>query len=265
MPELPEVETIARGLRGPLSDRKFTYVKIGWENAIRTPIPELMQDLPGRTILQVARRAKYLHFLLSNQRHLLLHLKMSGSLSVVPMDDPAGPHVRTTFGLDNNHELRFKDPRKFGRVYFVRDLNEVIGLLGPEPLADTFTKDDFNALFIGKRSRLKPLLLDQTFIAGIGNIYADESCFRAGLNPSRTVDTLTAVELGRLYAAIRESLNFGIMHKGASFDAVYRGGEYQNHFLVYSRTGEPCVNCSRPIQRTVLGGRSTHWCNYCQK
>ncbi|MEM7346888.1 MAG: zinc finger domain-containing protein, partial [Chloroflexota bacterium] len=178
--------------------------------------------------------------------------------------EPPHKHVRTIFGLDNDHELRFKDMRKFGRVYFTDDPAEVTGKLGPEPLDDDFTADDFKALFKRRSGRLKPLLLNQAFLVGVGNIYADESCFIAKIDPMRTVDTLSDEELTRLYHAIRQALTAGIVHKGASLDDVYRGGEFQNHFQAYGRTGEPCFNCGLEIQRIVLGGRSTHFCSQCQ-
>ena len=190
---------------------------------------------------------------------------MSGDLLVEPASEPPHPHVRTIFGLDNTHELRFKDARKFGRVYLVADPNQVAGPLGPEPLADDFTVEDFKALFQRRKGRLKPLLLNQEFIAGVGNIYADESCFLAGLDPRRQVDTLSPADLEKLYQAIRQALNAGIKWKGASFDAVYRGGEFQDHFQVYGRADEPCLTCGTPIVRIVLGGRSTHFCIQCQK
>jgi formamidopyrimidine-DNA glycosylase len=265
MPELPEVETVVRGLRGPLVGRTFTGVTVLWPNAIKTPIPELQQRLPGQRIEAITRRAKYLQFHLSGGDTLFIHLKMSGDLLVEPASEPPHPHVRTIFGLDNAHELRFKDTRKFGRVYLVADPSQVAGPLGPEPLADDFTVEDFKALFQRRKGRLKPLLLNQEFIAGVGNIYADESCFLAGLDPRRQVDTLAEAELEKLYQAIRQTLNAGIRWKGASFDAVYRGGEFQDHFQVYGRTDEPCLNCGTPIVRTVLGGRSTHFCVQCQK
>jgi formamidopyrimidine-DNA glycosylase len=137
--------------------------------------------------------------------------------------------------------------------------------LGPEPLADDFAVENFKELFQKKKGRLKPLLLNQEFIAGVGNIYADESCFLAQINPCRQVNELSPEELERLYHAIRQALNAGITHKGASFDSVYRGGEFQDHFQVYGRTGEPCLTCGTPIVRIVLGGRSTHYCPNCQK
>jgi formamidopyrimidine-DNA glycosylase len=136
--------------------------------------------------------------------------------------------------------------------------------LGPEPLADNFSSANFKALFQGRRGRLKPLLLNQEFIAGIGNIYADESCFLAGIDPRRTVDTLSNAELEKLYHALRRALSQGIVFKGASLDEVYRGGEFQNHFQVYGRTDEACYTCGSPILRVVLGGRSTHFCGQCQ-
>jgi formamidopyrimidine-DNA glycosylase len=264
MPELPEVETVVRGLRGPLVGRTFTGVTITWPNAIKTPIPDLKNQLPGQRIEAITRRGKYLQFHLSSGATLFIHLKMSGDLLVEPVGEPRHPHVRTVFGLDNGHELRFKDTRKFGRVYLVTDPGQVVGKLGPEPLADAFTCADFKVLFRRRKGRLKPLLLNQEFIAGVGNIYADESCHLAGIDPRRPVDTLTDEELTRLYQAIRQVLNNGIMYKGASLDEVYRGGEFQNHFNVYGRTGEPCLNCGTAIIRIVLGGRSTHFCSQCQ-
>lgn len=265
MPELPEVETIVRGLQGPLLGRTFTGVAVTWPNSIKTPLPELQNRLPGRRIEAITRRGKYLQFHLSGGDMLLIHLKMSGDLLVEPAGQPPHPHVRTTFGLDNGYELRFKDTRKFGRVYLVGDPRQVVGRLGPEPLADDFSLEAFKALFRGRKGRLKPLLLNQEFIAGIGNIYADESCFRAKIDPRRPVDSLSPPELEQLYRAIRQALQAGITHKGASLDQVYRGGEFQNHFQVYQREGEPCFNCGSLIVRTVLGGRSTHFCAQCQR
>ena len=265
MPELPEVETVVRGLQTPLVGRTFTGVTVLWPNSIRTSIPELIARLPGQRIEALDRRGKYLRFQLSGGDTLFLHLKMSGDLLVEPATETLDPHVRTIFDLDNGHQLRFKDMRKFGRVYLVQNPDQVVGDLGPEPLADDFTPADFAACFQRRSGRLKPLLLNQNFIAGIGNIYGDESCFLAGIHPARQVNTLAPDELEKLYHAIREVLNKGIIFKGASLDAIYRGGEFQNHFQVYGRTDEPCLRCGTPIVRIVLGGRSTHYCPNCQK
>jgi formamidopyrimidine-DNA glycosylase len=265
MPELPEVETVVRGLRGPLVGRTFISVTVLWPNSIKTSLPELQQRLPGQRIEAISRRGKYLQFHLSGGDTLFIHLKMSGDLLVEPESEPRHPHVRTIFGLDNAHELRFKDTRKFGRVYLVTDPTFVVGKLGPEPLADEFSLEDFKALFQRKKGRLKPLLLNQEFIAGVGNIYANEGCFLAKIDPRRRVETLSAGELAQLYQAIRQALNSGIAHKGATLDQVYRGGEFQDHFQVHDRAGEPCLACGVEIQRVVLGGRSTYFCPQCQK
>ncbi len=266
MPELPEVETVVRGLRHPLVGRTFTDAKILWANTLKIPtIAEFEKKLPGQRIEAITRRAKYIQMSLSAGDTLFVHLKMSGNLLVVPTTEAEHPHVRAVFGLDNGYQLRFKDTRKFGRIYLTADPQTVIGKLGPEPLTDTFTAEAFVRLFEGRRGRLKPLLLKQEFIAGIGNIYADESCFMAQLDPRRAVDTLSVAELHRLYEAIRQALHYGIVYKGASFDQAYLGGEFQNHFQAYGRTGQPCINCGTPIERIVLGGRSTHFCPTCQK
>jgi len=264
MPELPEVETIVRGLQSPLVGRTFIGVTVMWPNAIRPSAAELEARLPGQRIERLTRRGKYLQFYLSGGQTLFIHLKMSGDLLVEPADAPRHPHVRTAFALDNGRELRFKDMRKFGRVHLTEDSVQVVGKLGPEPLEDDFTLAVFKRLFKGRRGRLKPLLLNQSFIAGIGNIYGDESCFAAGVHPRRAADTLSEAELERLYHSIRQSLRRGIMLKGASLDDVYRGGEFQNHCKVYARKGQPCFQCDSPIQRIVLGGRSTHYCPVCQ-
>lgn len=266
MPELPEVETVVRGLHGPLLGRTFREAMILWPRTLHTPTTaELQYHLPGQQIEAITRRAKYLQFHLSGGDTLLIHLKMSGELLVEPTLEPVHPHIRAIFALDNDHQLRFKDMRKFGRIYLVNDPAQVVGKLGPEPLVDDFTVENFQALFAKRSGRLKPLLLNQEFIAGLGNIYADESCFIAHLDPRRQVDTLNEAELTRLYHAIRQVLNAGITHKGASFDAVYRGGEFQNHFQAYGRTHEPCYRCGTALIRIVLGGRSTHFCPECQK
>ena len=265
MPELPEVETVVRGLRQPLVGRTFTQAQILWPKTVKLPTnSEFMERLPGQRIEAINRRAKYLQFHLSGGDTLFIHLKMSGNLLVEPATTPPHVHVRAILSLDNGHELRFKDTRKFGRIYLTNEPSEVIGHLGPEPLADEFTLEKFQALFQGKRRRLKPTLLKQEFIAGIGNIYGDESCFIAKLDPRRPLDSLLGEELARLYQAIRQALNHGILFKGASLDEVYQGGEFQNHFQVYGRTGQPCLTCGTAIERIVLGGRSTHFCPHCQ-
>lgn len=264
MPELPEVETFVRGLQSPMLGRTFTAVTATWPNSIRPSVAELQRRLPGRRVERLTRRGKYLQFSLSEGDTLFIHLKMSGSLTVEPAEAPLHRHVRTIFNLDNGHQLRFKDMRKFGRVHLVDDPALVTGYLGPEPLDPHFTADMFVARCRRRSGRLKSLLLNQSFIAGVGNIYADESCFAARMHPRCPVGAFSDDALTCLYHALRKNLNDGIILKGASIDAVYGGGQFQDRFQVYGRTGQPCLVCATPIERIVLGGRSTHFCPTCQ-
>lgn len=271
MPELPEVETIAHGLRGPLIGRTFTGVRAGWENIVARPaVPEFRRRIQGQRILGIRRRGKYLIFDLSGGDRLLIHLKMTGQLTVKPGDAPPDPHGHTVFDLDDGRQLRFLDTRKFGRVYLVADENEVVGSLGPEPLADDFALSEFSALIRKRKGTLKPLLLNQQFIAGIGNIYADEALFVAGIHPQRQVDTLTDDEIERLYQAIRQVLRQALAEQGTTFDGAYRKvdgeeGKHQENLRVFQRKGQPCPRCGRAIERIVVGGRGTHFCPCCQK
>jgi formamidopyrimidine-DNA glycosylase len=270
MPELPEVETFVRALRRPLVGRTIVGVANDWPRHIAAPPPEeLAARIAGRRIEAIDRRGKYLVFTLSDDENLIIHLKMTGHLSVAPADMPPDPYAHTVFTLDDGRELRFRDPRKFGRVYLVRDPAEVVGPLGPEPLTDDFTAEELTARLAGRRRVLKPLLLDQTFIAGIGNIYADEALFEAKLLPTRRSETLTAEEIAALHAAIRKVLALGIAREGASISTYVKAdgekGDMQNAVNVFRRTGQSCYACGGPIERIVLGGRSTHYCPNCQR
>lgn len=271
MPELPEVETVARmlregrGERGPsVIGRTITRVTVRWPRHIATPSARAAQRrLRGQTILAVSRRGKYLLFQLSRDV-MLIHLKMSGDLSVVDSDAPPDKHAHTIFHFDDGHALRFSDTRKFGKVFVVSRAEDVTGALGPEPLEPGFTAKKLGALLHSKHRALKPLLLDQTFIAGVGNIYADESLHLARLHPLRRSDSLTPAEVQRLWVSVRRALRAGLRHNGASIDWVYRGGGFQHHFRVYDRKGQPCFNCGTPIQRLTVGQRGTHLCPHCQ-
>jgi formamidopyrimidine-DNA glycosylase len=270
MPELPEVETFVRALRRPLLGRTIVAARNDWPRHIALPPPdELAARIAGRRIEAIDRRGKYLVFSLSDDENLIIHLKMTGHLSVVPADTPTDPYAHTIFALDDGRELRFRDPRKFGRVYLVRDPAAVVGPLGPEPLTDAFTAGELAARLAGRRRVLKPLLLDQTFIAGIGNIYADEALFDAGLRPTRRSETLSAAEIAALHAAIRKVLALGIEREGASISSYVKPdgqkGEMQDEVSVYGRGGQTCYTCGGPIERIVLGGRSTHYCPNCQR
>lgn len=270
MPELPEVETITQtlkyGIKGSPSiiGRAITGVELFWERTLATPSPaELFARLPGQTVIDVGRRAKFLILQLSED-YLILHLRMSGDIFVEPEEKPMRPHDRLVLHLDQGLRFSFNDTRKFGRAWLVSDPLEVTAGLGPEPLDPSLTPEIFHQMLHDRRRQLKPLLLDQTFLAGLGNIYSDEALHLARLHPLATSDTLNIDDASRLLEAIRTVLALGIKEGGATIDWVYRGGGFQEHFRAYGRTGEACPNCGSPIVRIVVGQRSTHICPVCQ-
>jgi formamidopyrimidine-DNA glycosylase len=270
MPELPEVETVAQTLRRSLVGQTFTGVRIRWPRTIARPaVDEFTRRIPGRRVLAVGRRGKYVTITLDHG-YLLIHLKMSGRLLLVAAGEVPDKHVHTAFSLDSGDQLWFRDVRKFGRVYLVDHPEEVTRLLGPEPLEDGFTLAEFRELLSRRSGRLKSLLLNQEFLAGLGNIYADEALFAAGLHPLRKADTLSAADEERLYGAIRQVLRDAIAGRGTTLeDGGYRDaqgepGSYQQYIFVYGRQGEPCRRCQTTIERRVIGGRSAHFCPACQ-
>ena len=270
MPELPEVETVVRGLRDTLVGRTVSAVTVRWPRTIARPgVGEFKDSIAGRRVVSVSRRGKYIVAGL-DRGYLLIHLKMSGRLLVVPKDDPLDKHTHTILDLDNGSQLRFRDVRKFGRVYLVDEVERVTGRLGPEPLDADFTVDRFRQLLERRSGRLKPLLLNQEFVAGLGNIYADEALFAARLHPLRKADTLADDEQARLHMSIRGVLQDAIDARGTTLDdggyvdARGRAGAFQQQLAVYARGGEGCTCCGTPIERVVVGGRSTHFCPFCQ-
>ncbi len=269
MPELPEVETVVRALRRPLSGRTILSFHNTWARHIATPSPaELGARIVGRTIQALDRRAKYIVITLDGGETLIIHLKMTGHLSVVDPAEPWDKHTHTWFELDDGRQLRFHDPRKFGKVYLVTDSESILGRLGPEPLTATFTPAVLQTQLSRSRRALKTCLLDQTVLAGVGNIYADEALFVAGLHPSRRSDSLTEVEVAHLHHALRQVLELGIAREGASIDSYVKPdgskGEMQDAVKVFRRTDAPCYTCGTPIMRMVVGQRSTHFCPTCQ-
>jgi formamidopyrimidine-DNA glycosylase len=270
MPELPEVETIVRALRqggrnGPaLMGRTVTSANLLWQRSLMEPSPEeFIARLAGQKIVDITRRGKFIWFNLG-QDQLFIHLRMSGDLRVETGGLTPQTHDRALFFFNDDFQMAFNDPRKFGRIWLTRDPQTVIGDLGPEPLDPSFTPDIFYNRLHSKNRQLKPLLLDQRFLAGLGNIYSDESLHLAGLHPTRLSADLSQQETQRLWSAIRQILQEGIAHDGSSIDWVYRGGNHQNAFRVYQRTGEPCPVCGQPIQRRLIGQRGTHYCPVCQ-
>ncbi|HVO71144.1 MAG TPA: bifunctional DNA-formamidopyrimidine glycosylase/DNA-(apurinic or apyrimidinic site) lyase [Aggregatilineaceae bacterium] len=270
MPELPEVETVVRGLRAPLAGRTITAMTCDWPGSLATPDGPLFAALvAGQPVRSVDRRGKYILIRLDPDT-LIIHLKMTGRLYVVPdaAQDHADRWVHVTFQLDNAYQLRFSDARKFGRVALVRDPAEVLGDLGPEPLDDAFTLDAFRERIARRAGQLKPLLLNQTFLAGMGNIYVDEALWTSRLHPLSRADTLSGDDVTRLYAAIRQVLSEGIVREGASVNWYRKPdgtkGSAQYTLSVYGRAGQPCRRCRHPIERIVVGQRGTHFCPACQ-
>ena len=269
MPELPEVETVARDLRGLILGATITGAVTTWPRTLRTHDPEAFDaEIGGRRIEAVGRRGKQLVIALSGGATLTIHLKMTGQLFVVPTGQRPDPYVRLTLGLEDGREIRFRDIRKFGRVGLYTGEPESVADYGPEPLDDAFTLARFRARIRARRGRLKPLLLDQAFVAGVGNIYADEALWQARLHPLRSAATLRRPDERRLYGAIRGVLTEAVARRGSSIDdytAPEGDGSMQERLLVYQRAGEACPRCGRPIRRIVLGGRATHFCSWCQR
>ncbi len=264
MPELPEVETIARKLRPDLVGRTILSAGLRWQRTLATPSPKKFKEqVKGQKILDVGRRAKYLNIQLADF-NLLIHLRMSGDLFIKDSTIRPEKHDRLGLKLSGNKSLVFNDTRKFGRVWLTSNIEEVLGKLGPEPLSRGFTPQWLYAALRNKHRQLKPLLLDQTFLAGLGNIYTDEALHIAKLHPIAASDSVTAKQAEALHEAIRTVLKEGIHRNGASIDWVYRGGEFQNHFRVYDRAGQPCPVCGTEIVRLVVGQRGTHICPKCQ-
>jgi formamidopyrimidine-DNA glycosylase len=281
MPELPEVETVARDLRGLVLDATIVDATVLWPRTLRTHAPDTIgAALSGRQITSVGRRGKQLVVDLSGGAILTIHLKMTGQLFVVPSRTPMDPHIRLVLAFEDGRELRFRDIRKFGRVglYLVDGATgeavveaggaAVFAGTGPEPLDEAFTVRDWRRRIRARRGRLKSLLLDQSFLAGVGNIYADEALWASRLHPLRSATTLRPADERHLYLEIRRILAEAIVRRGSSIDdytAPEGDGSMQERLLVYQRAGEPCRRCGRPLRRIVVGGRATHFCSWCQR
>jgi formamidopyrimidine-DNA glycosylase len=292
MPELPEVETVARDLQRWVAGAVISEVEVRWERTVRHPLPveRFIDELRGARIARVGRRAKSVLLTLADGRVMTVALRMTGALIVTPPGTPYDPYARVVFDLADGRQLRYRDVRKFGRIGLfeggglrprnrpakrrVREssppyrVGDVFARHGPEPLSRSFSVRRFADRLRGRKARLKSLLLDQSFVAGIGNIYADEALWQARLSPLRPADSLTTDEVRRLHRSIRRVLRQAITNRGASFsDYVGANGEPGNNaerLAVYRRTGAPCLRCGRPIERVVIGQRSTHFCPHCQ-
>lgn len=272
MPELPEVETIRRTLSQRVLKLKIDEVILRWKGAVLgyEDVP-FEKVLNGLRIDSIERRGKYLLITLEDGWSLIAHMRMTGRLNYYPSSNAPEKHTHVVFKLSKG-ELHFTDTRKFGRLQLVRTKNRLelpsLKRLGPEPLESGFTPQVLGQKLINRKIALKTALLDQTVVAGLGNIYVDESLFQAGLSPLRMANSLTKDELTRLHASICSVLQAGIDAQGTSFrdyrDANGEKGAFQEALKVYGRAGELCVLCGNPLEKTRLGGRTTVYCLNCQ-
>ena len=277
MPELPEVETVARGLQREVAGRRILNVTLGKTDFIDNPA-DVEQQLPGRRILAVERYGKFLLLRLTASEAdracavegaLLVHLGMTGILRPQAVSEPHRKHTHVVMQLDDGRELRYVDPRRFGRIAFLSGeiLREELCRFGLDPLEAG--REEFAGKIRERRARIKALLLDQSVIRGVGNIYADESLWKAKIHPAHLGRKLSVEQVKRLYRELQKILRRAIELRGSSIsdflDAEGEPGEYQQHHRVYGREGEPCVRCKTEIRRVIVAGRSSYFCPRCQK
>jgi formamidopyrimidine-DNA glycosylase len=272
VPELPEVETIRRDLAPLVTGRTILDVEVdpGTIGLLAgVPAEVLRANLAGRTIRSLGRRGKYLLFELDDGRWFVAHLRMTGRLVWRPREAPPEPYQRAVIRLDDGHDLRWSDLRKFGTWRIHASAAEVIDRLGPEPIDAGLTAAAFCRVLAGRRAPVKAVLLDQRRFAGLGNIYVDEALFAARIRPDTPAGDLSRAAMQRLYRACREVLERGIAHRGASFrdyvDGQGQAGAQHMYVQVFRRTGKPCYACGTPIARSIVGGRATHYCPRCQR
>jgi formamidopyrimidine-DNA glycosylase len=274
VPELPEVETIAADLRPHLVGRTIVRCELRFPTIVRHPEPELFVDLiAGQRIESLKRRGKYILIGLEADRVLVVHLGMTGQLRIVEPSTPIPDHTHAIFDLNDGRQLRYRDPRRFGRILLGTEADlltaRVLPRLGPEPIDPDFSPDRLYRALRGRKTSLKAVLLDQGTLAGVGNIYADESLHAARLRPDRIAHRISRKSAARLHESLRTSLETAIRNRGSSVD-TYRDawgelGGQQEVLLVYGRGGEPCFTCGRPLASIRIAGRTTVFCRTCQR
>ncbi len=267
MPELPEIETIKRDLENIIIGKRIKDVEVKVARIIKEPsVENFIKGVQNKEIKEVLRRGKVLILKLSAQ-YLVIHLRMTGQIIYGDKQEKS----KIVFLLSDGKYLNFLDQRVMGEIKLINDWRDLpfIKQMGPEPLDKGFSLEKFQEMLKGKKTKIKPLLMDQGFIAGIGNLYAVEILFRAKANPLRPANSLVLSEIKKIYSAIKEVLEEGIWHRGSSVD-TYRDargekGKFEQRIRVYGRKGEPCFGCGDPIEKITLGGRGTYFCPKCQK
>ena len=273
MPELPEVETVRRSLVSVLVGKRILGTHITMPKLLQNiSAEEFASTVKGRQFIDVTRRGKYLLLRLSGAYTLVVHLRMTGQLRFACADEAVPPHTHIILALSDGCELRYTDIRQFGYWFLAPDSDifavSRMSKLGPEPLGDGFTLEYMLEYFAGRKGKIKALLLDQRFVAGVGNIYADEALHMSGIHPERTPRSLSSTEAGRLRVALREVLAAGVQLRGTTFsdyvDGLGLSGAFQSELKVYGRTGKTCAGCGGAVDRIVVSGRGTHICSRCQ-
>ncbi len=274
MPELPEVQTVVNDLIAEnLIDRTIVGVEIRWPKIVAEPPAGKFQEIiKNHTIIDISRRGKFIRIDLQPEKFLFIHLRMSGRLFLAETESPVSKHEHLILALNDGRQLRYHDTRKFGRFWLVDDPEQVVGALGIEPLGPEFSLEALTDKVRSRHRQLKPLLLDQSIIAGLGNIYVDESLWMARLHPTRLGDSLSDKEIKALYQAIPQVLRQGLKNQGTSLgngkgnflSAGQRRGRNQEVLQVFHRTGQPCSACGTKIERMIVAQRSTHFCPHCQ-
>jgi len=275
MPELPEVETYVRDLTPILHKRIVQGLTVLWPRIIAAPtVDQFMQGMIGQQFTDFGRRGKYMLLGLASGNTLIIHLRMTGHVTVYAQPVMPTKHTHVVFDLADGGQIHYQDSRKFGRLWFVATPTTILAKLGEEPLAAAFEPAYLVDKLARRNASIKALLLDQSVVAGVGNIYADESLFLAGIHPTRAGSSLASEEVTKLHAAIQRVLATAIEHHGSSLgDSGIQNyarpngelGEFQGRHQVFQRTGEPCLHCGQAIQRIVLAQRSTHFCPACQQ
>lgn len=266
MPELPEVETVRRELDRSVIGKQIRDSRVFWS---KTFVKSSADNLTGQSIQKVNRKGKYL-ILVLDKSDLVIHLRMTGQLLYLePGTDHDLSHCRMEFNFTDGSRLIFNDTRKFGRIYHVDQSEDITDKIGIDAVSRELDQDTFSRLLNSSKMRIKPFLLSQRFISGLGNIYVDESLFRSGIHPQSITSAITPEIKNKLFKAIVEILSFAIENMGSTI-SDYRDpngspGQFQNFFNVYQQTGKPCIRCEQPIQKIKLGGRGTHFCSECQQ